>query len=135
MGEDVRPVVLILDDDVSIRRSMGRLFRSVRLEVEGFASAGELLAYQRPARPACLVLDLYLPDVNGLDLLGQLAITDPELPVVVITGHVDESLRQRALRAGATAFLTKPYDEQALLDAIQAALFRPVLRPRHRRRT
>jgi FixJ family two-component response regulator len=132
--EDARPVVLILDDDVSIRRSMGRLFRSVRLEVEVFASAGELMAYQRPPRPACLVLDLYLPDMNGIDLLGQLATTDPELPVVVITGHVDESLRQRALSAGAIAFLTKPYDEQALLDAIQAALFRPVLRPQHRRR-
>ena len=132
--EQVRPVVLILDDDVSIRRSMGRLFRSVGLEVEVFASAGELLKYQRPSRLACLVLDLYLPDMNGIDLLGRLAVTDPELPVVVITGHVDESLQQRSLRAGATAFLTKPYDEQALLDAIQAALFLPVLRPGHRRR-
>lgn len=132
--EDVRPVVLILDDDVSIRRSMGRLFRSVHLEVEVFAFAGELLGYQRSARPACLVLDIYLPDVNGLDLLEQLATTDPELPVVVITGHVDESLRQQALRAGATAFLTKPYDEQTLLDAIQGALFRPVYRPGHRRK-
>lgn len=133
--EEVRPpVVLILDDDISIRRSMGRLFRSVHLEVETFASAGELLAYQRQARPACLVLDLYLPDINGLDVLARLATTDPELPVVVITGHVDESLRQRSLRAGATAFLTKPYDEQALLETIQSALFRPVLRPEHRRR-
>jgi len=131
--EVARPVVLILDDDVSIRRSMWRLLRSVSLDVEVFASAGELLGYQRPARPACLVLDIYLPDMNGLDLLGRLATTDPELPVVVITGHVDETLGPRALRAGATAFLTKPYDEQVLLEAIRAALFRPVCRPRHRR--
>ncbi|HVR96425.1 MAG TPA: response regulator [Thermoanaerobaculia bacterium] len=127
--EDIRPVVLILDDDVSIRRSMGRLLRSVGLEMQGFPNAGELLRYERPLRPTCLVLDIYLPDMNGLDLLKRLTVTDPELPVVVITGHVDESLRQRALRAGATAFLAKPYDEQVLLEAIQGALLRPVRRP------
>ena len=122
--EDLRPIVFVVDDDVSIRRSMDRLFRSVGLDLRGFASAGDFLSSARPPRPACLVLDIFLPDMSGLDLLGQLAATESDLPVVVITGHVDESLRQEALRAGAVAFLTKPYDEQTLLDAIGLAFDR-----------
>jgi FixJ family two-component response regulator len=89
--------------------------------VRSFALARELLAYRRPEGPACLVLDVMLPDANGLDIQRHLATTDPDLPVVLITGHMDDSLRQRALGSGAFAFLAKPLEWSALRREIQQA--------------
>lgn len=120
--EDIRPVILVVDDDASIRRSLARLFRSLGLESRSFASAGELLASQRPDRPACLLLDLCLPDMNGLELLQGLHKAGLPLPVVVITAREDGDVRERALRAGAVGFLAKPFDEMDLLAEIRRAL-------------
>lgn len=122
--EETRPVVLVLDDDVSIRRSLARLFRALGLELRSFANAGELLASERPEPPVCLLLDLHLPDMNGLELLRWLNDAGSPMPVVVITGGLDEGLRERALQAGAAGFLTKPFDDLDLISAIGRALGR-----------
>lgn len=116
-----RRSVLLLDDDPSVRRDLGELFRLVGYAVRSFATARELLAYRRPEGPACLVLDVMLPDGNGLDVQRHLAKTDPDLPVVLITGHMDDALRKRALGSGAFAFLAKPLDWSALRWEIQQA--------------
>ena len=120
--EEIRPVILVLDDDDSIRRSLARLFRALGLESRSFASAGELLASQRPEPPVCLLLDLQLPDMNGLDLLRWLRESGGILPVVVITGRLEEGLRERVLQAGAAGFLTKPFEDADLLAQIRCAL-------------
>jgi FixJ family two-component response regulator len=120
--EETRPVILVLDDDASIRRSLARLFRALGLELRSFASAGELLASERPEPPVCLLLDLHLPDMNGLELLRSLHDAGESLPVVVVTGGLDKGLRERALQAGAAGFLTKPFDDLDLLAAIRHAL-------------
>ncbi len=122
--EDIRPVILVVDDDASIRRSLARLFRSLGLESRSFASAGELLASQRPEPPVCLLLDLHLPDMNGLELLRGLNKAGGTLPVVIITARADDDVRERALRAGAVGFLSKPFDVEDLLAAIRRALER-----------
>ncbi len=120
-GLPQRHSVLLLDDDPSVRRDLGELFRLAGFAVRSFATARELLAYRRPAGPACLVLDVMLPDGNGLDLQRHLARTDPELPVVLISGHMDDALRERALGSGAFAFLAKPLEWSALRREIQQA--------------
>ena len=103
---------------------MRRLFRSAGYPAETFASAAEFLAYERPPGVACVVLDIRMPGISGLDLQQQLATTRPELPVVIITGHADAETRQRALDCGAIAVLYKPFDDAALLDAVAQALER-----------
>ena len=118
------PLVLVVDDDPSVRKALQRLFRSAAYPVETFASAAEFLAYDVPAGAACLVLDIRMPGISGLDLQQQLAATRPELPIVVITGHADAETRQRALAGGAVAVLYKPFDDQALLDAVARAIVR-----------
>lgn len=118
----IRPLVLVVDDDVSVCRALDRLFRSAGLDVETFASAGALLSYERPARPACVVTDLHLPDLHGLDLLHVIRQQDPHLPVIVITGSAEKGVGSRALEWGATAFLSKPFDEEQLLDEVRRAL-------------
>ncbi len=115
-------LVVVVDDDPSVRTALSRLLRSVGLEVEVLASAGELLLDARPVQPACLVLDVHLPDVNGLDLLRQLVATGSCPAVVVLTGDLDPSLRTQALAAGATAFVTKPFDDGQLLAEVRRAL-------------
>ncbi len=115
-------IVYILDDDPSVRRSLERLARSAGFEAWGFATAAEFLAAQRERRPACLVLDLRLPDMHGLDVQRQLTRMDPSLRVVVLTGHGDDRARREALAGGAVAFLSKPCDDEELLDAIRQAL-------------
>ncbi len=121
-GHPLRKSVLLLDDDPSVRRDLGELFRLSGFAVTSFSTAREFLAYQRPPdAPACLVLDVILPDANGIDLQRHLAKTDPELPVVLITGHMDDALRQRALGSGAFAFLAKPLEWPALRDEIRQA--------------
>lgn len=121
-GKLPRRSVLLLDDDPSVRRDLGELFRLAGFAVTSFSTAREFLAYRRPAGPACLVLDVVLPDGNGLDLQRHLAKTDPDLPVVLITGHMDDALRERALGSGAFAFLAKPLDWMALKNEIRQAL-------------
>jgi FixJ family two-component response regulator len=121
LGQPSRRSVLLLDDDPSVRRDLGELFRLAGFAVRSFSTVRELLAYRRPEGPACLVLDVVLPDGNGLDLQRHLAKTDPDLPVVLITGHMDDALRERALGSGAFAFLAKPLDWAALRDEIRQA--------------
>src|SRR6185436_1322928 len=118
------PLVLVMDDDPSIRRALDRLLRSAGLSVEAFASAAELFARESPVRPMCLVLDIHLPDMNGLDVLRRVIAADPGLPVLIITGELDPDLRKQALQAGAAAFLIKPVDEDQLLKEIHRALLR-----------
>ena len=112
----------VVDDDSSVRKALARLLRAACLSVEVFASAAELLAYEGPHRPACLILDIHLPDMDGITLLRRILAAEPGLPVVMVTGDVDPELRARALQAGAAAFLPKPLDEAELLAELHRAL-------------
>lgn len=124
-------VVYILDDDASIRDALKSLIRSVGLRVELFGSAQEFLQWQRPAIPSCLVLDVRLPGTSGLDLQHQLEEANIHIPVIFITGHGDIPMSVSAMKAGAVEFLTKPFRDQDLLDAIQLALDRDRARRVH----
>src|SRR6266571_513757 len=117
-------VVFVVDDDASLRESLKDLIQSVGLRVEAFASAQEFLRNNRPDVPTCLVLDVRLPDLSGLDLQKRMAEADMEIPIIFITGHGDIPMTVQAMKAGAVEFLTKPFREQELLDAIQQALER-----------
>src|SRR5262245_55147293 len=121
---DTEGVVFVVDDDESMRRSLKNLLRSVGLRVEAFASAQEFLGGKRPDVPGCLVLDVRLPGLSGLDLQKRMAAADIEIPIIFITGHGDIPMTVQAMKAGAVEFLTKPFRDQALLDAIQQALER-----------
>jgi FixJ family two-component response regulator len=123
MGE-AAPIVYVIDDDISIREALRNLFRSVGLAVETFHTAKEFLSSQRPDVPSCLVLDVRLPGVSGLDLQRQLVEADVGIPIIFITGHGDIQMSVRAMKAGAWEFLTKPFRDQDLLDAVQAAIER-----------
>jgi two-component system response regulator FixJ len=124
MGDRERPVVSVVDDDASLRRSVRNLLLSVGFRVETFASAEEFLRSAQRPNTGCLVLDLQMTGMDGLDLLRHVAVTDPRMPVVILTGHGDEEARQRALVAGAVAFLRKPFQGDALLDVVQLAMHR-----------
>jgi len=117
-------VVAIVDDDPSVRRSLQRLIRSAGWRAEPFASAQEFLASPRTDAPSCLLLDLQLPGLSGLDLQKQLAEVGLEIPIVFLTGHGDIPASVQAMKAGAVEFLTKPFDEQDLFRAIQEAIER-----------
>ena len=117
-------IVLVVDDDVSVREALGSLIRSAGLRVETFASAQEFLARPPIDAPGCLVLDVRLPDLSGLDLQKRMAEVNLEIPIVFITGHGDVPTSVQAMKAGALEFLTKPFAEQDLLDAIQQAIKR-----------
>ena len=116
------PLVLVVDDDPSVRKALGRLLRSAGLEVKVFASASELLAFERPLQPSCLVLDLHLPDMDGLELLRRVVATAPDLPVVILTGERDPGMRTRVLQEGARSFLTKPCEGSLLLEEVRRLL-------------
>jgi FixJ family two-component response regulator len=118
------PVIFVVDDDRSVRASLRRLLTSRGLAVEVFPSAQAFLAAPRPDGPACLVLDVRLPGLSGLDLQRELGRTDAALPIVFLTGHGDIPMSVRAMKAGAIEFLTKPFREQDLLDAIRQAIDR-----------
>src|SRR2546425_585279 len=120
---NVAPVVFVVDDDPSVRRAIQRLVESVGLQVELFASAQEFLRSKRPDAPSCLVLDIRLPGISGLDFQRQLAEANIHIPIIFITAHGDIPMI-RAMKAGAVEFLTKPFRDQDLLDAIQIALER-----------
>lgn len=118
------PVVFVVDDDSSVRDSLRRLISSVGFGVEVFPSAQAFLKARRPDVPGCLVLDVRLPGLSGLDLQRALADTDAALPIIFLTGHGDIPMSVRAMKAGAVEFLTKPFREQDLLDAIRSAIER-----------
>jgi FixJ family two-component response regulator len=118
------PTVFVVDDDPSFRRAIKRLVESVRLQVETFESAHAFLRSNRPDTPSCLVLDIRLPGISGLDFQRELAEANIHIPIIFITGHGDIPMTVRAMKAGAVEFLTKPFRDQDLLDAIQVALDR-----------
>jgi len=124
------PIVFVVDDDPSVRRAIKRLVGSVGLEVELFGSAQEFLRSKRPDAPSCLVLDIRLPGVSGLDFQRELAQANIHIPIIFITAHGDIPMTVRAMKAGAVEFLTKPFRDQDLLDAIQIALERDRARRR-----
>jgi FixJ family two-component response regulator len=118
------PVVFLVDDDASLRGAVSNLIRSVGLRVEAFASTAEFFAAKRPDAACCLVLDVRLPGVSGLDFQAELARAKIQIPIIFITGHGDIPMTVKAMKAGAVEFLTKPFRDQDLLDAIQIALER-----------
>ena len=118
------PVVFVVDDDPSVRRAIQRLVESVGLQVQLFGSAQEFLQGKRPDATSCLVLDIRLPRISGLEFQRQLADTNIHIPIIFITAHGDIPMTVRAMKAGAVEFLTKPFRDQELLDAVQLALER-----------
>ncbi len=118
------PVVYVIDDDASVRTALSSLIRSVGLRVEVFGAASEFLAAKRTDAPSCLILDVRLPGVSGLDFQAELAKANTIIPTIFITGHGDIPMSVKAMKAGAVEFLTKPFRDQDLLDAIQVALER-----------
>ena len=118
------PVVFVVDDDASLRGAVTNLIRSVGLRVEAFASTTEFFAAKRPDATCCLILDVRLPGVSGLDFQAELARAKIQIPIIFITGHGDIPMTVKAMKAGAVEFLTKPFRDQDLLDAVQAGLDR-----------
>jgi len=118
------PIIFVVDDDASMRRSLGRLLRTAGLESKSFASARDFLEEDLPDRPACLLLDIQMPGLSGLELQEELQRSRPSLAVVFLTGHGDVPRTARAMKAGAVDFLQKPISPADLMDAIQRALER-----------
>jgi FixJ family two-component response regulator len=123
MSEE-RPIVFVVDDDTSMRDALRNLLRSVGLAVETFGSAHEFLSSPNSKGPGCLVLDVRLPGLSGLDLQRQLNEADVQIPIIFISGHGDIQMSVRAMKAGAMEFLPKPFRDQDLLDAVQQAIDR-----------
>jgi len=121
---NVMPIVFVVDDDVSVRESLELMIRSAGWKPEIFASATEFLSHPRAHAPSCLVLDVNLPDLNGLDLQMRVAGDRIDMPIIFITGYGDVPMTVRAMKAGAVEFLTKPFSDDALLGAIRHAIER-----------
>ena len=121
MNEET-PVVFVVDDDASVREALDDLLRSVGLKVESFGSTQEFISKERPDAPGCIVLDVRLPGSSGLEFQRTLMSSGVQLPIIFISGHSDIPMSVQAMKSGAIEFLTKPLHEQALLDAIQAAI-------------
>ena len=132
---EAAPVVFVIDDDVSIREALRNLLRSVGLKVESYGTAQEFLSSKRPDAPGCLVLDVRLPGVSGLDLQRHLVEAKIQMPTIFITAHGDIQMSVRAMKAGALEFLTKPFRDQDLLDAVQKAIEHSRGERQHRRET
>ncbi len=124
MTTETDATVFVIDDDPSIREAIRSLIRSVGIRVETFASAQEFMASKRPDAPSCLVLDVRMPGLSGLDLQRELSEAGISIPIIFITGHGDIPMSVRAMKAGAVEFLTKPFRDQDLLDAITEAIDR-----------
>jgi FixJ family two-component response regulator len=122
------PIVYVIDDDPFLREMLGSLFRSIGLRVELFKSASELLQTRLPDVPSCLVLDVRLPGLSGLDLQTEFANVNVRTPIIFLTGYGDVPMSVRAMKAGAVDFLTKPFHDQDLIDAVTAALEKDRLR-------
>ena len=118
------PLVFIVEDDESIRRALNNLFQSVGLEVELFGSASEMLQSKLPDVASCLVLDIRLPGLSGLDFQAELAKANIHIPIIFMTGHGDIPMSVRAMKGGAVDFLTKPFRDQDMLDAVTVAIER-----------
>ena len=123
MSED-QPVVFVIDDSPSVRDALDSLIRSVHLSVRSFGSTEEFLLFKRPDAPGCIVLDVRLPGLSGLDFHREMAKSNIDLPVIFITGHGDVPMSVRAIKAGAIEFLPKPFRDQDLLDAIYLGIER-----------
>jgi FixJ family two-component response regulator len=117
-----RPLIAVVDDEEPVRKALRRLICAAGHDVETFASGASFLASLENHEPDCVLLDLHMPELTGLDVQARLARTAPRVPVIVITGHDQPETRDRVLAAGATAYLLKPVDEEALFAAIAAAL-------------
>ncbi len=118
------PIVFVVDDDASVREALSSLIESTGLGVKTFASAQDFLQHKRPQTPACLVLDVRLPGLSGLELQRKLAPANKRIPIIFITGHGDIPMSVQAMKAGAVEFLPKPFSDDQLLDAIQQAIER-----------
>src|SRR3979411_1084043 len=121
---ELQPIVFVIDDDASLRNALTNLFRSVGLRAEVFGSAPELLQSKLPDVPSCLVLDVRLPGLSGLDFQAELSKANIHIPIIFMTGHGDIPMTVRAMKAGAVDFLTKPFRDQDMLDAVAAAVER-----------
>lgn len=121
------PIVFVVDDDASVCKALDRLIRSVELKAETFPSAKDFLRREPHNGPACLVLDVRMPGLSGLDLQKELAAKDCSIPIIFITGHGDIPMSVQAMKAGAVDFLPKPFSDQELLDSIHAALQKDTL--------
>src|SRR5438128_3934228 len=121
---EAHPIVFVIDDDASIRNALKGLISSVGLQVELFGSAQEFLRSKRPDVPSCLVLDIRLPGISGLDFQRELAQGNIHIPIIFITGHGDIPMSVRAMKAGAVEFLTKPFRDEDLLNAVEQAIHR-----------
>jgi FixJ family two-component response regulator len=124
MPSELEQVVYVVDDDTDVREGVGALLESIGLQVVALSSTAEFLAQKRADRPSCLVLDVRLPGLSGLDFQAELAKAQMDIPIVFITGHGDIPMSVKAMKAGAVEFLTKPVREQDLLDAVRVALER-----------
>ena len=124
-------IVFVIDDDAAVREAIQGLLKSVGLRSTSFGTAQEFLSSERTDEPSCLVLDVRLPGINGLDFQGQLAEAGVSIPIIFITGHGDIPMSVRAMKSGAVEFLTKPFRDQDLLDAINQALNRDRLTRQH----
>jgi FixJ family two-component response regulator len=120
----MEPIVFIVEDDASMRRALSNLFQSVGLEVALFGSASEMLQSKLPDVASCLVLDVRLPGLSGLDFQAELAKTNIQIPIIFMTGHGDIPMSVKAMKSGAVDFLTKPFRDQDMLDAVTAAIER-----------
>jgi FixJ family two-component response regulator len=123
-----QPMVFVVDDDASVREALGSLLRSVGLRASVFGSTEEFMCARRPDTPSCLILDVRMPGRSGLEFQRELAEADIDLPIIFITGHGDIPMSVQAMKAGAIEFLTKPFRDQDLLDAIQQGIDRDRLR-------
>jgi FixJ family two-component response regulator len=121
---EIEPVVFVVDDDASMRKALSNLIESVGLQVKVFAAAPDFLAVNLPDAPCCLILDIRLPGLSGLDFQAKLAGAKIAIPIIFITAHGDIPMSVRAMKAGAIEFLSKPFRDQDLLDAVQVALER-----------
>jgi len=119
-----KPIVFVVDDDISVRESLELLIKFAGWQPETFESAAEFLAHPRSSTPSCLVLDVSLPDLNGLELQKLIASDRTDMPIIFITGHGDVPMTVQAMKAGAVEFLTKPFDDEVLLGAIRHAIKR-----------
>ena len=129
MHSKVEQIVYVVDDDVDVREGMSALLQSVGLKVVALSSTVEFLTHKRSEEPSCLILDVRLPGLSGLDFQAELAKAQNEIPIIFITGHGDIPMSVKAMKAGAIEFLTKPFREQDILDAVRVALERD--RARH----
>lgn len=120
--KELAPMVFVVDDDESVRKAIKRLIKSVGLNVETFSTAREFLSREQYEGPSCLVLDVRMPGLSGLDLQQELTKADLTLPIIFVTGHGNIPMSVRAMKAGAVDFLEKPFEDQALLDLIQHAI-------------